>query len=60
MDRVKEFSDALRLKGSPYNECFGFIDGTVRAICRPGVNQREVSNCLKSELQLESNPKKSI
>lgn len=26
-------------KGSPVPNCFGFIDGTARAICRPSINQ---------------------
>lgn len=29
-------------KGSPYEHCFGFVDGTVRGICRPTYQQREV------------------
>ena len=35
--RVHEKSDALR-------NCWGFVDGTVRAICRPEKNQRVVYN----------------
>ena len=30
--------------GAPLENCFGFIDGTVRPICRPGQNQRVVYN----------------
>ncbi|CAG7827895.1 unnamed protein product, partial [Allacma fusca] len=28
----------------PYKRCFGFLDGTVRAICRPSYKQREFYN----------------
>ena len=31
-------------KGAPLNNCWGFIDGTVRPICRPGENQRTLYN----------------
>ena len=31
-------------KGAPLTNCFGFIDGTVRLICRPGKDQRIVYN----------------
>ena len=31
-------------KGAALNNCFGFIDGTVRPIARPGENQRVVYN----------------
>ena len=30
------YVDAVRDKGSVLTNCFGFIDGTVRPICRPG------------------------
>ena len=31
-------------KGAPLDNCFGFIDGTVRPICRPNRGQRTVYN----------------
>ena len=31
---------AMTAKGAPLNNCFGFIDGTVRPISRPGEHQR--------------------
>ena len=34
----------VRRKGSPLVNCVGFIDGTVRPICRPGRNQRDYYN----------------
>ena len=41
---LQSYADAIRGKGSPLTNCIGFIDGTVRPICRPTVNQRLVYN----------------
>ncbi|PFX22870.1 hypothetical protein AWC38_SpisGene12588 [Stylophora pistillata] len=38
------YSNAITAKGSPLDNCFGFIDGTVRPISKPGQNQRIVYN----------------
>ena len=38
------YARAIRQKGSPLPNYFGFIDGTVRPICRPEENQRIVYN----------------
>jgi len=38
------YCDAITAKGSPLDNCFGFIDGTVRPISRPGQSQRVVYN----------------
>ena len=38
------YSNAITAKGSPLDNCFGFIDGTVRAISKPGQNQHVVYN----------------
>lgn len=43
--QMKLFCESISSKGSPYKRCFGFIDGTVRAVCRPIRDQREVPNC---------------
>ena len=37
-------SGNLLLKGSPLADCIGFVDGTVRGMCRPGRYQRAVYN----------------
>ena len=37
-------SDAIAAQGTALNNCFGFVDGTVRPICRPGEHQRAVYN----------------
>ena len=36
------YAQAISRKGSPLKNCFGFVDGTVRQISRPGDNQRVV------------------
>ena len=38
------YANAISAKGAPLTNCFGFIDGTVRPITRPGENQRMVYN----------------
>ena len=45
---LQTYADAVYAKGAALNNCFGFIDGTVRPIARPGENQRVVYNGLKS------------
>ena len=34
-ERLSNYADALRAKGCPYFNVFGFIDGTVYRVCRP-------------------------
>lgn len=41
---LERYSNAITAKGSPLENCFGFIDGTVRPISKPGENQRIVYN----------------
>ena len=38
------YTDAITRKGAALHNCFGFIDGTVRPICRPVLNQNIVYN----------------
>ena len=43
--RRLSFSDeAVYSQGAPLSNCFGFVDGTVRGIARPGHNQRVMYN----------------
>ena len=42
--KLEEYCRVIHDKGSPLTNCFGFIDGTVRPICRPGTDQRIVYN----------------
>ena len=51
--KLKEYCDAIYQKGSPLNNCFGFIDGTVRGIARPEVDQRVVYNGHKKKHALK-------
>ena len=41
---LQEYSDAIHAKGAPLENCFGFIDATVRPISRPDQQQRIVYN----------------
>lgn len=38
--KLQTYADAIADKGAPFGNCFGFIDGIVRAISRSGENQR--------------------
>ena len=41
---LEMYARVISQKGSPIQNCWGFIDGTVRPCCRPIVNQRVVYN----------------
>ena len=43
-ESLQNYADAIHAKGAPLKNCFGFIDGTVRPICRPGKYQKVVYN----------------
>ena len=43
-DHLETYAAAITARGSPLDNCFGFIDGTVRPIARPGENQRILYN----------------
>ena len=45
--KLEEYAEAVAAKGSPLRNCFGFIDGTVRPISRPGEDQKVVYNWRK-------------
>ena len=38
------YVDTITAKGAPLDNCFGFIDGTIRAIARPEKHQRILYN----------------
>ena len=46
------YSDAVPVKGAALQNYFGFIDGTVRPICRPGEQQRILYNGIKGCMAL--------
>ena len=37
---LQTYADCIHQHGAPLNNCFGFIDGTVRSIAKPETNQR--------------------
>lgn len=41
---LEEFSNAIHRRGGALQNCWGFVDGTVRPICRPGQHQRILYN----------------
>ena len=41
---LEVYANAVSRKGPPLENCFGFVDGTVRPIFRPQKNQRIVYN----------------
>ena len=41
---LEQYAEAIHNKGAPLQNCFGFIDGTVRPISLPRDNQRRVYN----------------
>lgn len=41
---LQMYADAIQNKGAALDNCWGFIDGTVRPICRPKEHQRMVYN----------------
>ncbi|XP_046862995.1 uncharacterized protein LOC124456663 [Xenia sp. Carnegie-2017] len=43
-ENLKIYAETIHQKGAALDNCFGFIDGTVRQICRPGEMQRIVYN----------------
>ena len=43
-DNLQNFADAIHQKGGALSNCWAFVDGTVRPICRPQNNQRVVYN----------------
>ena len=43
-NNLQIFVDATHDKGAPLENCWEFVDGTVRPLCRPGENQRIMYN----------------
>ena len=41
---LQSYADAIHRNGAALDNCFGFVDGTVRSICRPTKHQRVVYN----------------
>ena len=43
-ERLRRFADAVYVKSGALSNCVGFIDGTLRRTCRPGVGQQAAYN----------------
>ena len=43
-EMLQSYADATYNKGAPLENCFGFVDGTVRRTIRPNYNQRVMYN----------------
>lgn len=43
-ENLQQFSNVVHNAGSPLDNCWGFVDGTVRRVCRSGRNQRVLYN----------------
>ena len=41
---LQNYADVVHAKGAPPQNCWGFIDGTVRPVSSPGKNQRVLYN----------------
>ena len=42
--QLEIFANKIHSKEAPLDNCWGFVDGTVRPVCRPGHNQRIIYN----------------
>ena len=58
---LQHYANVIHEIGAPLTNCWGFVDGTVRRICRPGNNQRVLYNRHKKvhaiKFQSVSDPK---
>ena len=54
--RLNTYADAVYAKGAAPENCFGFVDGTVRPIARPDENQKIVYNGHKRVYPLKFQP----
>ena len=43
-DCLEVFANKIHHNGAPLDNCWGFIDGTVRPVCRPGQHHRIIYN----------------
>ncbi|CAB4014568.1 Hypothetical predicted protein [Paramuricea clavata] len=48
-ENLGRYADSIHAHGAPLQNCFGFIDGTVRRITRPNQNQRTLYNGYKRD-----------
>lgn len=50
-ERIELYCESINQKGSVYERCFTFLDGTVRATCRPKYSQRQVYRTIEEIMQ---------
>lgn len=50
---LQNYTDSISAKRAQLKNCFGFIDGTVPPVCRPGKRQKVVYNAYKRVNALE-------
>ena len=43
-ENLQNYTDVIHARGAPLSNCWGFIDGTVRPVSRPGKHQHTVYN----------------
>ena len=43
-DHLQKYANYIHQTGAPLDNCWGFVDGTVRPVCRPKEGQRELYN----------------
>ena len=55
-EHLEEFATVVHNKGAALQNCWGFVDGTVRPICRPGQNQK----CLLSIQWSQKSPRHKV
>ena len=41
---LQDYADVIHNAGATYTNCWGFVDGTVRPLCKPGALQRLLYN----------------
>lgn len=51
--RISTFTSVIHEKGAPLDSCWGFLDCTLRPICRTTVYQRQAYNCHKKQYTLK-------
>ena len=42
--KLLQYAEAIEQVGAALNNCWGFVDGTMRPVCRPNENQRAIYN----------------
>ena len=42
--KLLQYADAIEKAGAVVDNCWGFVDGTVRPVCRPNEYQRAINN----------------